>query len=188
MMLFHFLILLFSLSQHQKVQQFEFWRRNVKTSNMHCRNQAIHLGGLVRPSKEWGRFEAAPPSELLTLGATLGSISPVSRVRSLILPDERRLDAWPIDLVCDVIDALSAGGCVRAHFPEQRLLIEPSARPSYSLARFFLTLILPSGFQWDPRKESAFTIAHMVGQLVWKLYLRYLSSGITQLNGWRYLF
>ena len=68
MMLFHFLILLFSLSQHQKVQQFEFWRRNVKASNMHCRNQAIHLGGLVRPSKEWGRFEAAPPSWIIDIG------------------------------------------------------------------------------------------------------------------------
>ena len=36
----------------------------------------------------------------------LGSISTVSRVRSLILPEERRLDAWPVDLVCDVIEKL----------------------------------------------------------------------------------
>ena len=36
----------------------------------------------------------------------LGSISAVSRVRSLILPEERRLDAWPVDLVCDVIGKL----------------------------------------------------------------------------------
>ena len=33
----------------------------------------------------------------------LGSISAVSWVRSLILPEERRLDAWPVDLVCDAI-------------------------------------------------------------------------------------
>ena len=32
----------------------------------------------------------------------LGSISAISRVRSLILPEEKRLDAWPVDLVCDV--------------------------------------------------------------------------------------
>ena len=36
----------------------------------------------------------------------LGSISAVSRVRSLILPVERRLDAWPVDLVCDIIGKL----------------------------------------------------------------------------------
>ena len=36
----------------------------------------------------------------------VGSISAVSRVRSLILPEERRLDAWPVDLVCDVIGKL----------------------------------------------------------------------------------
>ena len=46
---------------------------------MHCRNQAIHLGGLVRPSKEGGRFEAAPPSELLTLGATQETIKGTER-------------------------------------------------------------------------------------------------------------
>ena len=30
----------------------------------------------------------------------------VSRGRSLILPEERRLDAWPVDLVCDAIGKL----------------------------------------------------------------------------------
>ena len=36
----------------------------------------------------------------------LGSTSAVSRVRSLILPEEGRLDAWPVDLVCDAIGKL----------------------------------------------------------------------------------
>ena len=36
----------------------------------------------------------------------LGSISAVSRVQSLILPEKRRLDACPVDLVCDVIEKL----------------------------------------------------------------------------------
>ena len=47
-------------------------------------------------------------SRTLTRGpeGDLGSISTVSRVRSLILPEERRLDAWPVDLVCDVIGKL----------------------------------------------------------------------------------
>ena len=124
---------------------------------MQCRNQAIRLGGLVRPSKEWGRFEAAPPSELLTLGATRGSISAVSRVRSLILPDERRPDAWPIDLVCDVIDAPSAGGWVRAHFPEQRLVIEPSHVQVFHWPSFFN----PYPTKWVPmRPKERISIYH----------------------------
>ena len=36
----------------------------------------------------------------------LGSISAVSWVGSLILPEERRPDAWPVDLVCDAIGKL----------------------------------------------------------------------------------
>ena len=36
----------------------------------------------------------------------MGSISAVSRGRSLILPEERRLDAWAVDLVCDAIGKL----------------------------------------------------------------------------------
>ena len=44
----------------------------------------------------------------------LGSISAVSRVQSLILPEER----WG-----------GGGGWVRAHFPEQQLVIEPNSRP-----------------------------------------------------------
>ena len=36
----------------------------------------------------------------------LGSTSAVSRVRSLILPEEGRLDARPVDLVCDAIGKL----------------------------------------------------------------------------------
>ena len=36
----------------------------------------------------------------------VGSISAISRVRSLILSEERRLDAWPVDLVCDVVAKL----------------------------------------------------------------------------------
>ena len=42
----------------------------------------------------------------IVTGITVGSISTVSRVRSLILPEERRLDAWHVDLVCDVIGKL----------------------------------------------------------------------------------
>ena len=36
----------------------------------------------------------------------VGLISAISRVRSLILPEERRLDAWPVGLVCDVVAKL----------------------------------------------------------------------------------
>ena len=43
---------------------------------------------------------------VLRFMCTVGSISAVSQVRSLILPEERRLDAWPVDLVCDVIGKL----------------------------------------------------------------------------------
>ena len=41
-----------------------------------------------------------------SFGWAVGSISAVSRVRSLILPEERRLHAWPVDLVCDAIGKL----------------------------------------------------------------------------------
>ena len=46
------------------------------------------------------------PWDTVSLGQEIGSISAVSRVRSLILPEKRRLDAWPVDLVCDVIEKL----------------------------------------------------------------------------------
>ena len=36
----------------------------------------------------------------------VGLISAISRVRSLILSEERRLDAWPVGLVCDVVAKL----------------------------------------------------------------------------------
>ena len=44
--------------------------------------------------------------KILYYGICIGLISTVSWVRSLILPEERWLDVWPVDLVCDAIGKL----------------------------------------------------------------------------------
>ena len=73
----------------------------------------IGLSGLEMP------LIPPPPPLLKTFRQTssLGSISAVSRVRSLILPEKRGEPAL----------IPSFGGRVRAHFPEQRLVIEPTS-------------------------------------------------------------
>ena len=63
---------------------------------------------------------------------TIGSISTVSRVRSLILPEER------------------FGGWVWAHFPEQRLVIEPNITTIRSLTDPRSTILYHRSSILDP--------------------------------------
>ena len=63
---------------------------------------------------------------------TIGSISTVSRVRSLILPEER------------------FGGLVWAHFPEQRLVIEPNITTIRSLTDPRSTILYHRSSILDP--------------------------------------
>ena len=53
----------------------------------------------------------------------VGSISAVSRVWSLILPEERRLDTWPVGLVCDVVAKLIIFIRLRYHWRWNRFPI-----------------------------------------------------------------
>ena len=78
----------------------------------------------------------------------LGSISAVSRVQSLIFPEERRLDAWPVDLVCDVIGKL----IIQAS--SMSLEVKPVSK--------FLIYLAPNCIKRSLTHQMAFEIAFLV--------------------------